>query len=204
MAECGCVVRAYYALRPNATAEKFARLASATAELVEHPAPAGPCTPWVLGLPWTLLDSVPAPPHLRIVVDGSFVAEQHQGASAFAIFDPNTGAILHQWVGRVPLHQCSSSLEPELWALAAAIAAVPRNAELTVWCDNLTAVRWLKRPCILRYSLTGRPLGWTVRVYCLPFSISKSGKTLVSTARRAIFNENSEGNFQPGGQGVRI
>ena len=45
----------------------------------------------------------------------------------------------------MPLAQCTSSLEPELWALASAIAAVPRNAELTVWCDNQTAVQWLKQ-----------------------------------------------------------
>ena len=106
--------------------------------------------PWAHGLPWTLRDNVPAPPHLRIVVDGSFVAQQHQGASAFAIFDHNTGAIQHRWTGRVPLHQCASSLEPELWALASAIAAVPRNAELTVWCDNMTAVKWLQQVELMR------------------------------------------------------
>src|SRR5512141_898972 len=64
--------------------------------------------------------------------------------------------------------------------------------------------RWENRPCSFRYSPTGRPFGITVSAYFLPFSISNSGKIFVSTARREILTESSEGNFQPGGQEDRM
>ena len=44
----------------------------------------------------------------------------------------------------MPLLRCTSSLEPELYAILMALAAVPCNSPVIIWCDNLGAVTWLR------------------------------------------------------------
>ena len=56
----------------------------------------------------------------------------------------------HRGSCRVPLHSASRRRSRSCGALASAVVAVPRNAELTVGCDRLTEVQRLRRVAWMR------------------------------------------------------
>ena len=75
---------------------------------------------------------------------------QVAGRGHIFVFDPVLGTFQLQLNGRVPLLRCTSSLEPELYAILMALAAVPCNSPVIIWCDNLGAVTWLRNTEQLR------------------------------------------------------
>ena len=120
----------HYAVRQNAAAARFILNARETVRILEGGIPdARRPRPWTADQPLVPLGAViDDPPHFVIASDGSLEPRTGSGAWASVFFDPVPGTVQLQLNGRVPLLRCTSSLEPELYAILMALAAVPCNA----------------------------------------------------------------------------
>jgi hypothetical protein len=99
--------RDHSAARPDDAAELLTRAANL---LASHPDTSW--VTWFPGLDWTPGPPLANPEQLFIATDGAFDAPSKNGASAFVVLGTE-----RRWNGRTPL-SCTSSLQPELWAIA--------------------------------------------------------------------------------------
>ena len=139
-------------MRTNVAAYRFILNAHETVRILEGGIPdARLPRPWTADQPLVPLgaDTVD-PPHIVIASDGSLGPRTGSGEGASVFFDPVLGTVQLQLNGRVALLRCTSSLELEPHAILMALAAVPCNSPVTIWCVNLGAVTWLRNTEQLR------------------------------------------------------
>ena len=122
----------------NNAATEFCRLVQTAARISQEPGRV--YWPWQAGEPWsTFADGTgTAPQRVVIATDGGFDAATGRGASAFIVYVDEMPVF--DWWGPTPMQNNVSSLQPELWAVAMALSAVPRGTAIEFLCDNTGAI----------------------------------------------------------------